>query len=423
MRAEQAAAADARPKGKRVLPTAVHPAQWSELPLLPTTAAGTQVAASAAAAPVAPLEIVLLEVSAAGAQAAVAAPVVRPAAAEDKQQQQPMEVDVPSVVPQQEQLEALEQPLPQQQEALPTQPAQVHAQQAQQTPLSEQQPFVARSPEQLSAALWGAEGGPVPHQLHSPSSSPVTLALCAGRSQWRLWAGAGAGAGAGATGASGCGGAGGSSTSSQACLVEVTVHPVGGGAPAEGAALCYLPGQESRLFCRPLHLQQGRRQGRQQQQQQGGGGGGARAGSHSAAEDAAAGRCAGMQVDGAAAPKAAAVDPGSTAGSDAAEGLPADGKAAGAEGSGWSWEEEQQPLISEAQLATIGYVTSELPRGAPRPAGALALASASALWHLRALQLRGQRQGDGSVLALLRNPRSSALHPVRLRLLVERADA
>ena len=77
--------------------------------------------------------------------------------------------------------------------------------------------------------------------------------------------------------------------------------------------------------------------------------------------------------------------------------------------------------VSPGSLRTLGFVSSECPRGGTRASGALALCSAAALWRLRCLQHYGPARDAGVVRALLRNPRSSALHPVRLQLRLERA--
>ena len=79
--------------------------------------------------------------------------------------------------------------------------------------------------------------------------------------------------------------------------------------------------------------------------------------------------------------------------------------------------------VSEGQLMPIGSVTSQVPRGAPKSCGSVGLVSAAALWRLRSLQYYRPRRDGGAVLALVRNPRSSAVHPVRLRLLVEHPGA
>lgn len=68
-------------------------------------------------------------------------------------------------------------------------------------------------------------------------------------------------------------------------------------------------------------------------------------------------------------------------------------------------------------LSLLGFVTSELPRGAPKRGGSLGVACCTALWRLRGLQYTGKRRDKGEVSAFVRNPNSTALHPVRLRLL------
>jgi len=75
------------------------------------------------------------------------------------------------------------------------------------------------------------------------------------------------------------------------------------------------------------------------------------------------------------------------------------------------------------RLQVIGYITSAAPLGVPRNASSFGLCSGSALWSLRSLQYYGPRRDRGEVNAWLKNPRSSALHPIRLSLLVDRMQS
>lgn len=104
--------------------------------------------------------------------------------------------------------------------------------------------------------------------------------------------------------------------------------------------------------------------------------------------------------------------------------LPAEAAAAGPPGLGVpEGTALQQPAAgaaeAEAPLQLVGFVTSELPRGGPKTGGSLGMCCAAALWRLRSVQYNAQRRDGGEVRAFVRNPNSTALHPVRLRLLAE----
>ena len=115
---------------------------------------------------------------------------------------------------------------------------------------------------------------------------------------------------------------------------------------------------------------------------------------------------------------AAAAGPVAAAAAGAAEGAAGpDAEVAGEEGG--------EGRVGGEGLQLLGFVTSELPRGAPKGrrggggAGARGAVEAAALWRLRGLQHAPGSRNRGEVAAFVRNPNSTALRAVRLRLLAE----
>ena len=227
---------------------------------------------------------------------------------------------------------------------------------------SQQQLFVARTYAAMAAALHGGSGSSgSSRQVAAVSGQPTGL-------QWRPRQPSAAAAGSSS-------GSSPEQASQACCLVEAAVMPIKTGIAAEGAAVCFIAGGEGERHRTPVDVLTARQLRRRQRE---------------AEEQRAALEEAGGDPNEAGALAAAA----GTAGGGRAE-------------------------VGDSEVRVIGYVLSEVPRGAPRRCGAVAAVAAVPVCRLRALQHSSSRQGDGDIEAFVRNPGSAILFPVRLRLLVE----
>lgn len=79
----------------------------------------------------------------------------------------------------------------------------------------------------------------------------------------------------------------------------------------------------------------------------------------------------------------------------------------------------QTNVVTESELQSIGFVTSNAPYGSGRVVPSLGFCSVSSFWRLRCLQFYARKRGKIPVRAWVKNADSNALFPVNLRLNIE----